>query len=150
MAYYTALDFPNFEQAHSYARELEDAAVYTDQIKFEVAKFYVAWSTALKMKLELDPLKEILRQQKYKELADTAIKLLNGIPDRTHECHHMLAQSYFNKWDYDNALRSVDNALSTLPKGSHLHNSYRYLRIEILKKRTQFAMGRTRADTSRY
>src|SRR5205823_4468607 len=50
MAYYAALEFPNFEQAHGYARELEEIAADKPEIKFELAKFYVTWSTAVKMK----------------------------------------------------------------------------------------------------
>ena len=68
-------------------------------------------STSVKMKFELDPLREMLRQQKYKELADTAIKLLNEAPANTHDWHHLLAQSYYNRWDYESALRHVDHAL---------------------------------------
>ena len=138
MAYYTALDFPNFEQAHSYARELEDLAAGSAQVKFELAQFYVAWSTAVKMKFELDPLKEMLRQQKYKELADVAIKLLKEVPRDRHEWHHLLAQSYYNEWDYDHALRHVEEAIKALPKGSHLERPYWRLRGEILKKRAMF------------
>jgi hypothetical protein len=99
MAYYTALGFPNFEQAHSFARELEEFAAENLEIKFELAQFYAAWSTAVRMRLELDPLKEMLRQQKYKELADEAIKLLNDAPQGTHEWHHLMAQSHYNRWD---------------------------------------------------
>jgi hypothetical protein len=87
------------------------------------------------MKVELDPLKEMLRQQKYKELADTAITLLKDIALGTHEWHHLLAQSYYNKWDYEPALRHIDKAIAALPKGSHLDAPYRQLRGEILKKK---------------
>jgi len=105
MAYNVALEYPNFEQAHSYAKELEDVAKDNLQVKWELAQFYVAWSTALKVRRELDSLKDILRQQKYKELADIAIKFLKETPLNTHEWHHLLAQSYYNKWDYDSALQ---------------------------------------------
>jgi GTPase SAR1 family protein len=139
MAYNTALEFPNFEQAHSFARELEEFATGNVQIKFELAQFYVAWSTAVKMKQELDPLKEMLRQQKYKELADEAIKLLNDSPQETHEWHYLMARSYYNKWDYDSALRQIETAIQRLPKGSHLATPYAGLRGEILNKRFYFA-----------
>jgi Cdc6-like AAA superfamily ATPase len=140
MAYYAALS--NFAQAHTYARELEEAAVDSVQIRFELAQFYVAWSTAIKIKFELDPLKEILRQQQYKELADSAIKLLRDSPQGKHEWHHLLAQSYYNKWDYDLALWHVEKAIGALPRDSHLARPYRRLRSEILKKRTLFVGNR--------
>ena len=138
MAYYIALEIPNFEQAHSYARELEGVSSQNKEIKAEIAKFYVAWSTALKLKLEIDPLKEMLRQQKYKELADAAITLLKAIDLGTHEWHHLLAQSYYNRWDYGLALRHINGAIKGLPNESHLHAPYRRLQKEILKKQTYF------------
>jgi hypothetical protein len=62
MAYYQALECPNFETAHSYARELGTIAADNATLGFEVARFYVTWSTAIKMTFELDPMKEMLRQ----------------------------------------------------------------------------------------
>ncbi len=142
MTYYIALEIPNFEQAHGYARELEAVSAQSKEIKAELAQFYVAWSTALKMKVELDPLKEMLRQQKYKELADTAITLLNSIASGTYEWHHLLAQSYYNRWDYGQALLHVNEAIAGLPKDSHLYAPYRRLHREILKKQTLYAPRR--------
>lgn len=142
MAYYTALEIPNFEQAHSYARELEGVSEQNTEIKAELAQFYVAWSTALKMKVELDPLKEMVRQQKYKELANTAITLLKSIHLGTHEWHHLLAQSYYNRWDYQSALLHVNEAVEGLPKDSHLYAPYRRLQREILKKQTFYTYRR--------
>jgi hypothetical protein len=134
MQYYIALDIPNFEQAHSYARELEDLATGSKEIKSELAYFYLAWSTALKMKVELDPLREKVRQLKYKELADLAIKLLKDINLSTPEWHNLLAQAYYNRWDNELALRQIDKAIASLPKQSHLYAPYRRLRGQILKK----------------
>lgn len=138
MGYHTALEIPNYEQAHSYARELEDASANNKEIKFELAQFYVAWSTALKMKVELDPLKEMLRQQKYKELAETAIMLLKDINLSTHEWYYLLAQCYFNCWDYEKALPNINKAIDALPKQSHLESSYQRLFREIQKKQVYF------------
>lgn len=138
MAYHTASAFPNFEQAHTYATELEDIAEENVDIKFELAQFYVAWSTALKLKFELDPLREMLRQQKYKELADTAITLLKAAARQSHEWQYLLAQAQFNRWDYDSALLHIDRAINMLPKGSHLGANYRRFREEIEKKTFQY------------
>ncbi len=148
MAYYTALEIPNFEQAHSYARELEDASVQSNGIKAELAQFYAAWSTALKMKMELDPLKEMLRQQKYKELADTAIVLLKDTNLGTHDWYHLLAQCYFNQWDYESALPQISKAIELLPKGSHLSSPYQRLKREILKKQEYFTNRKNQEDNS--
>ncbi len=137
MAYYVALEIPNYEQAHTYARELEDVAASNKEIKSELAQFYVAWSTATKLKVELDPLKEKVRQQRFKEHADTAIKLLKEIDLGTHEWHYLLAQSYFNRGDNESALRHVDKAMAAIPNESYLWDPYRQLRYEILKKQKQ-------------
>ena len=134
MEYYVALDIPNFEQAFAYAVELEDMAVNNKEIKKELAQFYIAWSTSLKMKVELDPLKEMVRQQKYKELADAAIKQLKDIALGTHEWHHLLAQSYYNRWDNEMALRHIDRALERMSKKDHRYGPYQRLKSEILRK----------------
>jgi Cdc6-like AAA superfamily ATPase len=142
MNYYTALDTPNFEQAHSYARELEEIAVLSKEIENEIAQFYVAWSTALKMKVELDPLEEIKRQQKYKELAATAITLLKDVDLGTHEWHYLLAQSYYNHWDKKLALHHIDKAIAAIPTGSQ-YAPYRRLRREIQRKLTMYPQRRS-------
>lgn len=139
MAYYIALEIPNFEQAHSYARELEGVSEQSKEIKAELAQFYVAWSTALKIRMELDPLKEIVRQQKYKELANKAITFLNSIALGTYEWHYLLAQSYYNLWGYKMALMHVNKAIEMLPENSHFYAPYRRLQREILKKQTLYS-----------
>ena len=138
MIYHVASSFPQFEQAHMYATELEEIAEDNPNIKFELAQFYVAWSNAIKMNIELDPLKEMLRQQKYKELADTSIVLLRAVPRQTHEWHYLMAQAQFNRWDYDAARLHIDRAIQALPKESHLVMSYRRFRDEIYRKHTHF------------
>ena len=143
MAYNVSLEIPNFEQAHTYARELEGVAASNKEIKNELAQFYSSWSTVTKLKVELDPLREKVRQQSYKEHADTAIKLLKEINLGTHEWNYVLAQSYFNRGDNDSALRHVDKALGALSNDAYQRDSYRQLRYEVLKKRTQ---ARERAE----
>jgi DNA polymerase III delta prime subunit len=139
VSYYTALEFPDFEQAHTYALEVEEIGRQDPQLDLELSRFYVSWSTALKTKPpELDPLHEIHRQQKYKELAETAIKLLQRSPVDTHEWHFLMSQAYFDLWDYNQALHHIDKALSKLPKYSHFSNPYERLRKEILKKQAMY------------
>ena len=138
MNYYASLDVPNFEQAYAYARELEDVMASSKQAQMEIAQLYVSWSTSLKMKIELDPIKEMLRQQKYKELASSAVKLLERVPMNTHEWHHLMARSNYNRWDNDVALSHIDKAISELPKASYLLNPYWKLRAEIVKKQAMF------------
>ena len=137
MAYNVALAVPNFEQAHVYAKELE--SVDDNRIRIELARFYVAWSIGVKMRFELDPLREMIRQQQYKELADTAIRILKEIHEHSHEWYYLNAQSFYNKWDYESARLYAERAIDGLPKGSHLLGPYSRLRVEILKKRAYFA-----------
>jgi len=135
MMYNTALEPPNFDQAHIYAMELEKYRLDDQGIVMDIAEFYTEWSTALKMKFELDPIKEMLRQQKYKELADHAIGLLRKRADQsTHRWHYLLSQCQFNKWEYEEARRSIDRAVAHLPSDSYLKNPYERLRGEIVKK----------------
>jgi len=70
------LEDPNYIQADIYARELADIATGNLQTDFELARFYGSLVNFGKLKFELDPNREALRQQRYKELADKAIKIL--------------------------------------------------------------------------
>jgi hypothetical protein len=134
MTYYSTLPIPNFEQAFTYAQELEDLANESKEIKLELARFYVHWSTAIKIKFEFDPIQEMLRQQKYKELAEHAIKLLKDLALDTPEWNQLQAQSHYNTWSYDSALQYAKAAIDRLPQGSHLAAPYRRLKGEILKR----------------
>ena len=142
MVYYTALDDPNYAQADIYARELADVATGNVQMDFELARFYGSWSTTEKLKFELDPNREALRQQRYKELADKAIKILNRMTNRSYERDYLLAQAYYNRWDYEPALRHIDRAIEILPQTSHLGPPYRRLRAEIVEKQGKYSNRR--------
>jgi GTPase SAR1 family protein len=135
VAYNTALDFPNFEQAHLYAKELEQNRINDEETLMELAHFYTQWATNIKMTVELDPLKDRIRQQRYRELADHAIDVLHKCSDqKTHPWWYLLAQCQFNKWQNAEAKQSIDKAIAALPKGSHLRSPYEQFRREIVKK----------------
>ena len=138
MDYHTALEFPNFEQGYIYARELEDVAAYNVQVRFELGKFYITWSTAIKKQgFDIDPTKEMLRKQHYKELAQTALKLLSESKQQSSNWHYLMAQCYFNLWDNDKALLHVDQAIRLLSNISHLYPVYARLKNEIIKMKTE-------------
>jgi tetratricopeptide (TPR) repeat protein len=139
MAYYAGLQFPNFERAHAFAQELEASAGQDSWAEFELAKFYVSWSTALLMQFCSDPIKDIVRRQRYKELADIAIRFLDDIYGRSHEWYYLMAQALYNRWEYDRALRQIEMAILELPPRSHLASGYLYFKSEIVKKRARFA-----------
>jgi tetratricopeptide (TPR) repeat protein len=134
MKYYSDLAPADYEHADVLASELEPASVTDMGIKFDLAEFYVRWSTSLKVKGELDPIKNMLRTQKYKELAEKAITLLEHTSVITYEKYYLLAAAYHNTWDYPQALKAIDGALRLLPKESKLRESYNIFRSDIVKK----------------
>lgn len=134
VSYYTSLDVPNFSRANIYAHELKSLAKGNQEIRLEVGEFYVKWSTSIKLRQQLDPLKEMLRQQEYKELADQAISLLETVNPKTHKVYYLLAQSYYNKWEYKSAKRLIDRAIALIDRGSSQYPPYTYFKKEIQKK----------------
>lgn len=146
---YISLEIPNYKKASIYAKELENTDLFNDQdLQLEIAEFYVSWSTSIKLKRKFDPYQpeEIERQKRYKRLADKAISILNKIPGRTHKIYYLLAQSYFNKWDYDSALRMIEKALHLIEADLtdySLDTQYTQLKDAIYAKRRQFARQRT-------
>jgi hypothetical protein len=130
---------PNFDEAHVFAKELEKYPLNEEGILMDIAEFYTEWATTLKLKIELDPIKEMLRQQKYKELSDHAISLLQEREVKnSHRRSYLLAQCMFNKWEYGTAKTNIDQAIEALPSNSYLFNSYERLRTEIIKKARQY------------
>jgi GTPase SAR1 family protein len=135
MMYNIALEPPNFDVGHIFAKELEKYNLDDADITMDIAEFYTEWATNVKLKLELDPIKEMLRQQKYKELSDHAISLLESCRVKSsHKWHYLLAQCQFNKWDYTAAKLSMNQAIAALPRGSYLKTPYERFRDEIVKK----------------
>jgi hypothetical protein len=100
----------------------------------------VEWSTGIVLHgPEIDPIREMLRQQRYKELADEAAVILNGLKLGTYEWHYLLAQVFTNKWEYDVARRHIDQAIDLLPRDSYLVASYYRLRDVIRGRREKYS-----------
>lgn len=139
---YTSLEVPNYSKANTYVEELENSDLFNDQdLKLEIAEFYVNWSTTTRLrKFDWRP-EEIARQKRYKRLADKAISTLDRITDRTHKVYYLLAQGRLNKWDYDGALTMIERALHLIEDGPtdySLHTQYTQLKDAIYAKRRQF------------
>jgi tetratricopeptide (TPR) repeat protein len=135
MNYNVRLETPNFEQAGIYAKKLQEGGFANDDVRLDAAEVFIQWGTSLKLKFDLDPIKEMLRQQHYKELADTSAGILITCADRTsHRWNYLLAQCHFLKWEYEAAKRHIDKAISALPDASYLTVSYERLQGEIIKK----------------
>ncbi|MEM7064905.1 MAG: hypothetical protein AAF572_17320, partial [Cyanobacteria bacterium P01_B01_bin.77] len=140
IACYTSLDVPNFNQANIYAGELKVAD--DDGIKLELAEFFVKWSISVMNNPELDPIAELLRQKKYKELADDAIDILKAIQMKNHHHYYLLARSYYNKSNYKSASTWIERALENLPRELYYRDyraSYSQLKKEVLEKQSRFS-----------
>jgi hypothetical protein len=146
MSYYTALKEPDFERANIYATELQQSSLDDGETIYEVGAFHILWSTAIKMNMEIDPFREMDRQQRYKALATIGTGLLERAQRATPEYYHLLAQGYYNRWDYDRALRNILRAIGLLPTHSDLRAPYERLKEEIDKaqRRHEAQAGRRR------
>lgn len=137
---YMTLDIPTYDEASIYVNELKDCVESNDiDTKLEMAEFYVKWSTFIKLKRDADPIREIVRQQQYKELANKAISILNSIKNKTHKFYYLFAHSYFNLWDYENSLKMIENAIELIEENPAYYSTYTYLRKLILSKKSQYS-----------
>jgi hypothetical protein len=135
MNYNARLDVPNFEQASLYAKRLQEGGLWDDEVKLDAAELYIQWGTSIKLKFDLDPIKEMLRKQRYKELADESVAILKTCEaQKPHRWNYLMAQCHFLKWEYDLAKRQLDRAILALPSESYLKDSYERLGTEIMKK----------------
>ena len=143
MNYNVRLETPNFEQAIFYAKELQEDGFANDDVRLDTAEVLVQFGVSVKLKFDLDPIREMLRKQQYKELADTGSKILSGCSDKkSHRWNYLLAECYFLKWDYEPAKRHIDSAISALPETSYLKVSYEKLRDEINRKWSHYKRRR--------
>jgi hypothetical protein len=142
MTYLSSKDDPDFNQANIYAIELKNAK--DENVLSDVAEFYVKWSTFIKMRTELDPIREMLRQQEYKEKADIAIDILKKIDGKEHKYYYLLAQCYYNKWEYDIAINYINSAIAMLPEDSYQLGPYTFFKNDITKKKRRFNQGQHR------
>ena len=141
---YMSLDVPNYERASVYVQQIENLPLDDESLKLQIAEFYVRWSNYIKMNrnISFDPIEEMLRQQRYKELADKALVILGQITNRTHRVYYLLAQSYFNKWDYETAFRMIRKAIQLCKEDPRHYPAYDYLRNLILRQQAKYASRR--------
>lgn len=132
---YMSLDIPKYEAAELYVRQVGDYAAEDPDLAILLAEYYMDWSTSLKLGRELDLLDEKLRQQQYKDLASKALEVLELVPANrvTDRYYYMCAQCFYNKWQYDEALRLIDQAIA-ITDAPQVYEKFR-ARI-LLKKQT--------------
>jgi tetratricopeptide (TPR) repeat protein len=141
---YMSVELPEYERAHIYVQQLESLLLEDEDLRLQVGKFYIRWSIQIKMNRDInpDPIDEMLRQQKYKELAQKGLDTLKRIKGRTHEIYYFLAQGYFNLWDYENASSMITKAIRLCDEDPRYYHSYTYLRDLILKQQAKYSASR--------
>jgi len=135
-----SMDIPKYEKASIYVSQIENTQIEDDILRLEIAEFYVRWSTFIKMNRQVspDPITEMLRQKRYKDLAERALNWLDQVSDKGHHVYYLFAQSYFNKWDYENALDAVNNAISLCAEDTAQLPLYSSLQDTILKNQKRY------------
>ena len=134
------MDIPKYERASTYVTHLENTPTKDDSLKLEIAEFYVRWSTSIRKNRQVspDPITEMLRRQRYKGFADKALVWLDQVSDKNQHVHYLFAESYFNKWDYANALDSIRKAISLCSQDSAQLPLYLNLRDLILRHQRRY------------
>ncbi|MCB0112206.1 MAG: hypothetical protein KDE53_40060, partial [Caldilineaceae bacterium] len=84
-------------------------------------------------------LDEMIRQQRYKDLADEALDILSRLHFDNHKVQYLTAQSHYNKWDYTSALYHIGKALEVLPENSPVRSNYLRFRYEAQDKQQKYA-----------
>lgn len=135
---YANQTIPNFEKGQIYASQIEELEV-NEGTKIELAKFYTHWSASLKIKIGGDPFEDQLRQTKYQNLATHALEILEEVNNRDHVVYHLLAQCYYNLWDYNAALKWIDKAIESAEnRGDFSQSSYGKFKEIINDKKRKF------------
>lgn len=133
---HTSLDIPNFYKAKIYYDELSHAAEKDEELSWELAEFYIKWSTTMKLRGESDPIKDIKRKVEYKKLARTGLEYLKRVISRkdTHEYYYLRAQGLFNLWENTEANQMINKAISLINQDPNYLHTYSKLRKAIHNK----------------
>jgi hypothetical protein len=133
---YQRLDVPNYEQINVYVNELNQVAPHEDIVKLKSAEFLIDWSTVVKMKQTPDPIKDLEKRVRYKDLANKGLSYLFALKNKE-ETHHILylkAQAYFNLMQNDKALQLADRSIELAQNDPTHKMVYEKLRRAIVKK----------------
>lgn len=134
-SYINLLDFQN---AHVYAQELEKSEILDEDLLEELAEFYVRWSVSIKaLPVELDPIKELIREGDYKMYAQKTLDLLRKINRQSSNIYYLYSQSYFCLWKNDFAQQNIDKAIKVAKKDPNESTAqYEYF-LSIIRKSKQ-------------
>jgi DNA replication protein DnaC len=114
---YTILSFPNYEKCNQLCLDLLKISP-NDTIYLFVGEFFINWSNALKNRREIDPLDDIKRKNKIKELAKKAIDLIESVESRkdNHKSYYLMSMAYFNQWNTLKAKEYIGKAINLSQK----------------------------------
>ncbi len=116
---------PDYEKADECCRELlkinEDK-----QYNLFIGEFLINWSTILKSSRELDPIQDIHRKTKVKELAAEGIRLIEDQKKESqqHKYQYLIAQGYVNQWNGVKAKEHITKAINQT--SNDLYNMQKY------------------------
>ncbi len=133
---FKSLDVPNFNRANIYVDELRNSPLSSDEnIKLEIAEFYIDWATSIRLKMNIDYIEDIKRIQKYQDIARLASELLENIENKTDKVYYLIAYSYFHQWQYEEAEMMVDLAINI----SRTDKEYYVLKELIVEKMKKYS-----------
>ncbi len=133
---YAAVNMPRFENAEDIVTQVRShLGDYLEEdiaFQLDIARFYIRWSISIKLTIGLDPFEENMRQANYKELAEKALEILiplekilrkphppeNYSSVNLHEVYYRMSQCYYNLWDNDAALKSINHAIRLVQPSS--------------------------------
>lgn len=145
---YASASIPMFESADGLISQIQaDLGGYLDQdleLQLEIARFYIRWSVSIKCTKGIDPFEENLRQARYKELARKSLDVLLSLEAKLssgkdqaeydnvklHEICYRMAQCYYNMWKYDEALKSINRAISLASQNSSTFSAEEYKKFK--------------------
>lgn len=114
---YCLQDFPNYQKANQLCDILLEISS-DGQVSLFVGEFLINWSNALKNKKELDPIEELKRKNKIKELARKGIQLIGSVEKfgNQHHYQYLISMGYFNLWDTKQAKTHIEKAINQTQK----------------------------------
>lgn len=124
-AYLSSDVHPNYEKANECCRELLNINKDGHYNLF-VGEFLINWSSVLKSLREYDPILDLHRKTKVKELAAEGIKLIERQKSecQQHNFQYLIAQGYANQWNGSKAKEHINKAIDLA--NSDISNLPRY------------------------
>ena len=107
-----------------------------DTVVASVEEFLILWSTATKNRRESDPIADMKKRVRYKELADEGIRLLEPLKSMRdeHKFHFLLGQAYFNKWENHKAIEPIDKAIDLAKDEPECASCYQKFRKAVARQ----------------